>query len=121
MKFSAKHELFAQGLFTWGLGILRDRIAKYCSKMVKYRDRNTVEMSVLSQEFEQNIIKMVIGLALLVVGADLISSSWFITAADTYFIPVSIALFVVGIVLIYISVRIFVTILKGMGIHIWKE
>ncbi len=77
-------------------------------------------MVVLSQEFEQNIIKTIIGLALLIVGADLVSSSWFITVGNPYFIPVSIALFVVGGVLIYISVKIFVNILRAMGVTIWN-
>lgn len=77
-------------------------------------------MTVLSQEFEHNIIKMLIGIALLIVGADLISSSWFITAGHPYFIPVSIVLFIIGGILIYISIKIFISILETMNVKIWK-
>lgn len=77
-------------------------------------------MTVLSQEFEHNIIKMLIGIALLIVGADLISSSWFITAGNAYFIPVSIVLFIIGGILIYISIRIFISILDTMNVKLWK-
>lgn len=78
-------------------------------------------MTLLSTEFEQNIIKAFIGLIFLVVGAYLISNGGYIAVAPNAFFPVSIVLFVVGAILIYFAVRVFASILRSMGVHLWNE
>lgn len=77
-------------------------------------------MTLWSPEFEQHIIKALIGLVILVVGAQLISVGATLAVRALPFFPVSIVLFIVGGILIYFSVKILASLLKSMGISLWK-
>ena len=78
-------------------------------------------MALWSTDFEQNIIKAIIGLVFLVVGAQLISVGGTIAVGQFVFLPVSIVLFVVGAILIYFSIKVLMSLLRSMGITLWEQ
>jgi uncharacterized membrane protein len=76
---------------------------------------------MVSQEFERNVIKTVVGLFLFVVGAWFFSSLGLLSVGPYYnSIWVGIVLAAVGAYLLYLSLRLFHSILKGIGSGIWK-
>ncbi len=78
-------------------------------------------MALWSTDFEQNLIKAVIGIVFLIVGAQLIAVGGTIAVGQLLFIPVSIVLFVVGAILIYFSIKVLMSLLKSMGITLWEQ
>lgn len=78
-------------------------------------------MVLWSPEFEQNLIKTIIGIIFLVVGAYLIGIGGTIAIGQFIFFPVSIVLFVVGGIMIYFSVKILISLLRSMGVNLWEE
>lgn len=75
-------------------------------------------MTLWSPEFERNLIKSIIGLVFLIVGAQLISTGGYLAVGQFAFFPVSITLFVVGAILIYFAVKVFISVLKTMGVSL---
>ncbi|AKA48832.1 hypothetical protein IX51_06625 [uncultured archaeon] len=76
-------------------------------------------MALWSPEFEQNLIKAIIGLVFLIVGAQLIAVGGTIAVGQIVFFPVSIVLFVVGAILIYFSIKVLISLLRSMGVKLW--
>lgn len=75
-------------------------------------------MALWSTEFEQNIVKAVIGVVFLAVGAQLIAVGGNIAVRQLVYLPVSVVLFVVGGILIYFAVRVLLSLLKTLGIDL---
>lgn len=84
-----------------------------------------IKMTLWTPEFERDLIKAIIGLVILIVGAQLISAGGFIASGNIEigryaFIPVTIVLFVVGGILIYFSIIVLLSLLRSMGVRIWE-
>lgn len=77
-------------------------------------------MTLWSSEFEQQLIKAIIGLVILIVGAQLISTGGALAVAQFADFTASIILFVAGGALLYIAIKILLSILRAMGINLWE-
>lgn len=75
-------------------------------------------MALWSENFEKRLIKMIIGLVILVVGVQIfVMGATEALAPFNVNIPVAIILFVVGLFLIYYSLRILTELLKTIKIE----
>ncbi len=76
-------------------------------------------MTITSKEFEDNLIKTVIGVVVLVVGASLIATSgnlMFRAAYNAVYAIPGVLVFIVGAILLYYAVRIMVSLLRTLGL-----
>lgn len=76
-------------------------------------------MTITSKEFEDNLIKTVIGVVVLVVGASLIATAgnlMFRAAYNAVYAIPGVLVFIVGAILLYYAVRIMVSLLRTLGL-----
>ncbi len=81
-------------------------------------------MAVLSRDFEDNLIRALIGVVVIVIGASLVSTSvtlFLASAASPAFVFPGIVVLFVGLVLIFYALQILVAILKSLGIDLQKK
>lgn len=72
-------------------------------------------MSLTSKDFEDNLIRTIIGVMILVVGAALVATSGNLIIRTTYYIVFGALIFVVGIILIYYALKILLALLEKIG------
>lgn len=81
-------------------------------------------MPIASRKFEDNIIKTVVGIIVLVVAASLVAaggSLMYGAAFNAIYIIPGVLVFIVGVVLLIFSMRILLLILKGIGIDLEQK
>lgn len=78
-------------------------------------------MTLVSKEFENNIIKTLIGVIVLIVGASLVASAgnlmYQASSNPVYMIP-GVLVFIVGVILVYFGLRILILELKHAGLDL---
>lgn len=75
-------------------------------------------MTLLSKDFEENLIKTIIGIVILIVGASLVATSGSLMFEAVYYIIPGVLIFIVGIILIYFAMRILISLLKVVGLDL---
>ncbi len=75
-------------------------------------------MSFPSKDFEDNLIKTVIGVVILIVGASLVATSGSLMFRSYYYVIPGALIFIVGIVLIYFSLRVLLSLLRVVGLDL---
>lgn len=78
-------------------------------------------MPLASKTFEDNLIKTIVGVIVLVVGAALVGTAgnlMFRASLNAYYIVPGVLVFVVGVVLLYFGLRILFSILKKLGVDL---
>lgn len=80
-----------------------------------------IAMTLVSKDFENNLIKTLIGVIILIVGASLVAAAgnlMYLASSNLLYTVPGVLVFIVGVVLVYYGLKILISVLKHAGLDL---